>query len=106
MILAAQRHAETVSGVLPLMEQLVKGEEVTFPLVDCFPMEDIFEAKNFKSLYYYYGFVTQSRIGRGDVYFRIPNESVRNGISEFIREATDANSGAATSCVSKKSFPD
>ena len=106
MILAAQHHAETVSGVLPLMEQLVKGEEVTFPLVDCFPMEDIFEAKNFKSLYYYYGFVTQSRIGRGDVYFRIPNESVRNGISEFIREATDANSGAATSCVSKKSFPD
>ncbi len=31
---AAQRYAETYEGVLPLMEQLVRGEEVSFPLVD------------------------------------------------------------------------
>ena len=71
------------------MEQLVKGEEVSFPLVDCFPFDDICDEKYFKSLYYYYGLVTQSRIWRGDVYFRIPNKSVRNGILECVQDFAD-----------------
>ena len=90
-ILAAQRHAETFDGVLPLMRQLVDGEEVTFPLVDEFPFEDVCNEKYFKSLYYYYGLVTQSRIWHGDIYFRIPNESVRRGIQDCISGALDTN---------------
>ena len=86
-ILAAQRHAETYEGVLPLMEQLVRGEEVSFPLADCFPFDDICDEKYFKSLYYYYGIVTVSRVWRGNLQFRIPNESVRSGIAGCMREA-------------------
>ena len=86
-ILAAQRHAETYEGVLPLMEQLVRGEEVSFPLADCFPFDDICDEKYFKSFYYYYGIVTVSRVWRGNLQFRIPNESVRSGIAGCMREA-------------------
>ncbi len=85
MILAAQRHAETVSGVLPLTEELADKGEVTFDLVDSFPIEQIIDAANFKSLYYYYGIVTMGRIVRGDLQFRVPNECVRRQIFEYMR---------------------
>ncbi len=85
-ILAAQRHAETVDDVLPLTEELADKGEVTFPLVDSFPIEDIVKEKNFKSLYYYYGIVTMSRIYCGDLQFRVPNECVRRQIFDYMRE--------------------
>ncbi len=85
-ILAAQRHAETVNGVLPLTEELADKGEVTFPLVESFPVEDIVKEENFKSLYYYYGIVTMSRIYRGDLQFRVPNECVRRQIFDYMRK--------------------
>ena len=85
-ILAAQRHAETVNGVLPLTEELADKGEVTFPLVDSFPVEDIVKEQNFKSLYYYYGIVTISRVYYGDLQFRVPNECVRRQIFTYMRE--------------------
>ena len=85
-ILAAQRHAETYEGVLPLTEELADRGEVSFPLVESFPVEGILKEENFKSLYYYYGIVTMSRVWRGDLQFRIPNECVRRQIFDYMRE--------------------
>ena len=84
-ILAAQRHAETFDGVLPLTEELADRGEVTFPLVESFPVEGILKEENFKSLYYYYGIVTMSRVWRGDLLFRVPNECVRRQIFDYMR---------------------
>ena len=84
-ILAAQRHAETYDGVLPLTEELADRGEVSFPLVESFPIEGILKEENFKSLYYYYGIVTMSRVWRGDLQFRIPNECVRRQIFDYMR---------------------
>ena len=85
MILAAQRHAETVSGVLPLTEELADGDETSFGLVESFPIEKILDEANFKSLYYYYGIVTMGRFYRGNLMFRIPNECVRRQIFDYMR---------------------
>ncbi len=85
MILAAQRHAETFDGVLPLTEELADADETTFDLVESFPIEKILDEANFKSLYYYYGIVTMGRFRRGDLTFRIPNECVRRQIFEYMR---------------------
>ena len=85
MILAAQRHAETLSGVLPLTEELADSDETTFGLVESFPIEKILDEANFKSLYYYYGIVTMGRFCRGDLMFRIPNECVRRQIFDYMR---------------------
>ncbi len=85
-ILAAQRHAETVNDVLPLTEELADKGEVSFPLVESFPIEDILKEENFKSLYYYYGIVTMSRFYRGDLQFRVPNECVRRQIFDYMRK--------------------
>ena len=85
MILAAQRHAETVSGVLPLTEELADSDETTFGLVESVPIEKILDEANFKSLYYYYGIVTMGRFCRGDLMFRIPNECVRRQIFDYMR---------------------
>ncbi len=84
-ILAAQRHAETYEGVLPLTEELADRGEVSFPLVESFPIEGILKEENFKSLYYYYGIVTMSRVWRGNLQFRIPNECVRRQIFDYMR---------------------
>ena len=84
-ILAAQRHAETYEGVLPLTEELADRGEVSFPLVESFPIEGILKEENFKSLYYYYGIVTMSRFWRGDLLFRVPNECVRRQIFDYMR---------------------
>ena len=84
-ILAAQRHAETYDGVLPLTEELADRGEVSFPLVESFPVEGILKEENFKSLYYYYGIVTMSRVWRGDLQFRIPNECVRRQVFDYMR---------------------
>ena len=85
-ILAAQRHAETYEGVLPLTEELADRGEVSFPLVESFPVEGVLKEENFKSLYYYYGIVTMSRVWRGNLQFRIPNECVRRQIFDYMRE--------------------
>ncbi len=85
-ILAAQRHAETYEGVLPLTEELADKGEVSFSLVESFPVEGILKEENFKSLYYYYGIVTMSRVWRGNLQFRIPNECVRRQIFDYMRE--------------------
>ncbi len=85
-ILAAQRHAETFDGVLPLTEELADRGEVSFALVDSFPIEGILKEENFKSLYYYYGIVTMSRFVRGDLQFRVPNECVRRQIFDYMRD--------------------
>ena len=84
-ILAAQRHAETVEGVLPLTEELADHDEVTFDLVDSFPIEKVLDEKNFKSLYYYYGIVTMGSIRRNRLWFRVPNECVRRQVFDYMR---------------------
>ena len=84
-ILAAQRHAETVEGVLPLTEELADHDEVTFDLVDSFPIEKVLDEKNFKSLYYYYGIVTMGSIRRDRLWLRIPNECVRRQVFDYMR---------------------
>ena len=86
-LLAVQRHLESFDGVLPLTEELAAGEEVTFELSDAFQVKDIADERNFKSLYYYYGIVTMSRIDdRGDLRFKVPNECVRRQVLEYMRE--------------------
>ena len=85
MILAAQRHAETFDGVLPLTEELADSDETTFGLVESFPIEKILDEANFKSLYYYYGIVTMGRFYRGNLMFRIPNECVRRQVFDYMR---------------------
>ena len=85
-LLAIQRHLETFDGVLPLTEELAAGREVTFELVDAFQVKDIADEKNFKSLYYYYGIVTMSRMDRGYLYFKVPNECVRQQVLEYMRK--------------------
>ncbi len=85
MILAAQRHAETFDGVLPLTEELADAGETTFSLVESFPIESVCDEKNFKSLYYYYGIVTMGRIDFNETFYRVPNECVRRQIFEYMR---------------------
>ena len=98
MILAAQRHAETFDGVLPLTEELADSGETTFDLVESFPIESVCDAKNFKSLYYYYGIVTMGRVDFNETYYRVPNECVRRQIFEYMRSvyARDADHVDAT----------
>ncbi len=84
-LLALQRNLETFDGVLPLTEELAAGREVTFELVDAFQVKDIADEVNFKSLYYYYGIITMSRVVDGDLYFKVPNECVRRQVLEYMR---------------------
>ena len=93
LILDAQHQAEVKDGVLPLTEELADKGEATFELVKSFPIEEIANKANFKSLYYYYGIVTMGRIDFDETYYRVPNECIRRQIFEYMRSvyAKDAN---------------
>ena len=84
-LLAIQKHAEIYEGVLPLTDELADHGEVTFPLVEAFQIKDVVKEENFKSLYYYYGIVTMSRVAFEGTYFKVPNECVRRQIFEYMR---------------------
>ncbi len=103
-ILRAQRHGETVNGILPLTEELADKGEVSFSLVESFPVEAILKEENFKSLYYYYGIVTMSRVYRGDLQFRVPNECVRRQIFDYMRAEYQKRPDAVDTTEFKQMF--
>ena len=106
MLLAVQKHAETYDGILPLTEELADHDEVTFPLVEAFQVKDIAAEKNFKSLYYYYGIVTMSRVGFEGTYFKVPNECVRRQIFEYMRDQYDRSPEALDTAEFNRRFND
>lgn len=86
MILDAQKNAQETNGTLPLTQELAENEAVTFDLVESFPIENLLEEENYKSLYYYYGIVTMSHFDCGMVYYKLPNECVRRQVFEYMRK--------------------
>ncbi len=73
--------------VLPIIEQLAATKQMAFNLVESFPAEQIADARNFRSLFHYYGILSMAGRERGRTVFRIPNACVEKQLFDYLREA-------------------
>ncbi len=73
--------------VLPIIEQLAATKQMSFNLVESFPAEQIADARNFRSLFHYYGILSMAGRERGRTVFRIPNACVEKQLFDYLREA-------------------
>ena len=70
---------------LPPTEALAAEGEISFPLVESFPADQIQNPENFLSLFYYYGIVSMKERRRGSDWFAIPNICVRRQVFDYLR---------------------
>ena len=75
------------SDVLPIVEQLAATKRLAFNLVESFPAEQIADARNFRSLFHYYGILSMAGRERGRTVFRIPNACVEKQMFDYLRAA-------------------
>ena len=73
--------------VLPIIEQLAATKQMAFNLVESFPADQIADARNFRSLFHYYGILSMAGRERGRTVFRIPNACVEKQLFDYLREA-------------------
>ncbi len=73
--------------VLPIIEQLAATKQMAFNLVESFPAEQIADARNFRSLFHYYGILSMAGRERGRTVFRIPNACVEKQLFDYLRVA-------------------
>jgi len=78
---------EAGEDVLPIIEQLAATKQMAFNLVESFPADQIADARNFRSLFHYYGILSMAGRERGRTVFRIPNACVEKQLFDYLREA-------------------
>ncbi len=76
---------ENAEDVLPITERVASDGEISFPLKESFPADEIPVPDNFKSLFYYYGILTMKERREGGDWFQIPNVCVRRQVFDFLR---------------------
>ena len=69
-----------------IIQHIVETGGITAELKDSFPAEQITNPDNFVSLLYYFGMLTIAGQRRGKIEFRIPNQTVREQIYNYLTE--------------------
>ena len=75
-----------LNGNFSMLEKIVIDGYIDENLVTSFPYQQITKPENFISLLFYFGFITIDKIRRGQTRFKIPNESVKSFLNDFVRE--------------------
>ena len=88
MLIRKDRGFENDASVI---QHIVETGGITAELKDHFPSEGITDPDNFVSLLYYFGLLTIAGRKRGDIYFRIPNQTVREQIYGYLADSYREN---------------
>ena len=76
---------ENAEDVMPVTERIAADGEISFPLKESFPADEIPAPDNFKSLFYYYGVLTMKERREGADWFGVPNACVRRQVFDYLR---------------------
>ena len=81
-------HLNTIklNGNFSILEKIVMDGYIEEKLVTSFPYQKITDTDNFVSLLFYFGLITIDKLNRSKTRFKIPNESIRSFLNEFVRE--------------------
>ncbi len=88
MLIRKDRGFENDASVI---QHIVETGGITAELKDHFPSEGITDPDNFVSLLYYFGLLTIAGRKRGDINFRIPNQTVREQIYGYLADSYREN---------------
>ncbi len=81
-----------LNGNFNTLQRLLGNDEVsTLQIKDSFSAFDMKKEDNFISLLYYLGLITIDRFYRGKYYFKIPNQTIRVIMAEYIQQALKEN---------------
>jgi len=81
-----------LNGNFNTLQRLLGDDEVTtLQIKDSFSAFDMKKEDNFISLLYYLGLITIDKFYRGEYYFKIPNQTIRIIMAEYIQEALKEN---------------
>ena len=75
-----------LNGNFGILEKIVMDGYIEEKLVTSFPYQKITDTDNFVSLLFYFGLITIDKLNRSKTRFKIPNESIRSFLNEFVRE--------------------
>ena len=75
-----------LNGNFSILEKIVMDGHIDEELVTSFPYQKITDSDNFVSLLFYFGLITINKSKIGFTRFKIPNESIRSFLNEFVRE--------------------
>jgi len=79
---------QKLNGNFNTLQKLLGSDEVTtLQIKDSFSAFDMKKEENFISLLYYLGLTTIDRFYRGKYYFKIPNQTIRIIMAEYIQQA-------------------
>ncbi len=75
-----------LNGNFTILEKIITDGYIDEQLVTSFPYQKVTEPKNFISLLFYFGLITIDKPSIGFTRFKIPNESIKSFLNEFVRE--------------------
>jgi len=83
---------QKLNGNFNTLQKLLGNDEVTtLQIKDSFSAFDMKKEDNFISLLYYLGLTTIDKFYRGKYYFKIPNQTIRIIMAEYIQQALKEN---------------
>ena len=81
-----------LNGNFSLLQELFgKGYITTLELKDSFSAFELKQTANFVSLLYYLGLITIDKFYRGEYYLKIPNQTIKRIMGEYIQKALEEN---------------
>ncbi len=87
LIIIDQDHIKTTNGNFSQLKEIIENGSTLAKLVKSFPLEQLLDTNNFKSLLFYFGLLTIKESERDQLRLGIPNETARRLYYDYISAA-------------------
>jgi hypothetical protein len=78
-----------LNGNFGKLKQIIETGETRAIIADSFPVAGLNDPDNFLSLLFYFGLLTHDRLEAGETCLKVPNQTIRELMYEYMRKAYD-----------------
>jgi hypothetical protein len=86
-IILDNKQTKTTNGNFSKLKEIMEKGEISAAISPGFPLEEMMNADNFKSLLFYFGLLTIKGLERDHVRLVIPNETIKRLYYDYIKQA-------------------
>ena len=87
LIILEKGETKTTNGNFSKLKEIIEEGETSSVISKGFPLEEMMDADNFKSLLFYFGLLTIKGLEKDKVRLEIPNETVKRLYYDYIKQA-------------------
>jgi hypothetical protein len=87
LIIVDRNESRRTNGNFSQLKEIIEKGETSAEIVTGFPLEELMESRNFKSLLFYFGLLTIEGVQRDKPRLIIPNETAKRLYYDYIAEA-------------------